>query len=138
MLRQLSNGIVQALSDILTHSFTVVATVALAPKLVQLPLQRFVVQDTSMQPVLRPGDRVLIARWLRARPGDVIVFRDPEAHARFMIKRVVSVGADGAVVVRGENPNVSRDSRHLGPVPRGLILGRAVYRYLPTERRGRL
>jgi len=33
---------------------------------------------------------------------------------------------------------VSRDSRHFGPVPRGLVVGRVVYRYLPGARRGRL
>ena len=104
----------------------------------QLPLQRFIVEDTSMQPALRPGDRLLVARWLGARPGDVIVFHDPEAHTRFMIKRVLSVRPDGWAIVGGDNPNVSRDSRHLGPVHPGLIVGRAVYRYLPAKRRGRL
>jgi nickel-type superoxide dismutase maturation protease len=104
----------------------------------QLPLWRVVVADTSMQPALRPGDRLLAFRWLRIRPGHVIVFRDPEARRSLVIKRVIDVHDDGSVDVRGDNPNVSRDSRHFGAVPRGLILGRAVYRYLPAERRGRL
>jgi type IV secretory pathway protease TraF len=51
---------------------------------------------------------------------------------------VVSLEANGDLVVRGDNPNVSRDSREFGPVPRRLVVGRVVYRYLPGERRGRV
>ena len=96
------------------------------------------VADTSMQPALRPGDRLLIVGWLPIRPTDVVVFRDPEAQSTLVAKRVTKVHPNGSVDVRGDNPNVSRDSRHFGVVPRRLILGRVVYRYLPAERRGRL
>jgi nickel-type superoxide dismutase maturation protease len=91
-----------------------------------------------MQPALRPGDRLLVGCWLPPRGGDVVVFRDPGAYSSFVVKRVEGLTDDGAVVVRGDNPNVSRDSRHFGAVPRALIVGRAIYRYLPGDRRGRL
>lgn len=91
-----------------------------------------------MQPTLRPGDRLLVGRWLRTRPGDIVVFRDPEWHTTFNVKRVASLALDGSAMVAGDNPNVSRDSRALGPVAPALIVGRAFYRYLPAERRGRL
>jgi nickel-type superoxide dismutase maturation protease len=103
-----------------------------------LPIVRFRVADTSMAPALRPGDRLVVVRWLTVRSGDVIVFRDPEARSTFLVKRVGEMKAGGDVLVRGDNPNVSRDSRHFGPVPRRLIIGRAIYRYLPRERRGLL
>jgi nickel-type superoxide dismutase maturation protease len=103
-----------------------------------LPLRRFVVRDTSMQPGLSPGDRVLVWQWAAPRSGDLVVFRDPERHLSFAVKRVVSLEANGDLVVRGDNPNVSRDSREFGPVPRRLVVGRVVYRYLPGERRGRV
>jgi nickel-type superoxide dismutase maturation protease len=103
-----------------------------------LPLRRFRVHDTSMQPALRPADRVLVACWSRVRVGDIVVLRDPEAPSTFLAKRVFAVCATGDVEVRGDNPNVSRDSRHFGAVRRGLIVGRVVYRYLPPSRRGRL
>src|SRR5262245_57339136 len=102
------------------------------------PLRRFRVQDTSMQPTLRPGDRLLVATWLAPRQGDLVVLRDPDARARYAIKRVEALTERGEVVVRGDNVNVSRDSRHFGPLPRDLIVGRAVYRYLPAPRRGSL
>jgi nickel-type superoxide dismutase maturation protease len=91
-----------------------------------------------MQPALRPGDRLLVCGWLRAKRGHVIVFRDPEALSTFVIKRIEDFTPDGQAVVRGDNPNVSRDSRQFGPVPRSLIVGRAFLRYLPAQRRGRL
>ena len=34
-----------------------------------LPLQRFIVQDTSMRPALQPSDRLLVGGWLRPRRG---------------------------------------------------------------------
>jgi nickel-type superoxide dismutase maturation protease len=92
-------------------------------------LRRFVVADTSMQPALRHGDRVLVATWLRPRVGDIVVLRDPEAHNTFLLKRVAQFTSDGRAVVRGDNAYVSRDSRHFGPVPKTLIVGRVVYRY---------
>jgi hypothetical protein len=40
--------------------------------------------------------------------------------------------------VLGENAGASTDSRAFGAVSRGALLGRAVYRYAPTARAGRL
>jgi nickel-type superoxide dismutase maturation protease len=102
-----------------------------------LPFRRFVVSDTSMQPALRPGDRILVWQWPgRLAPGDIVVFVEPDRPRTISVKRL-SRTSDG-YHVRGDNVNVSRDSRDYGAVPRELILGRAVYRYLPGTRRGRL
>jgi nickel-type superoxide dismutase maturation protease len=101
-----------------------------------LPVRTFVVADTSMQPALRPGDRLLVGRWGRPRPGDIVVLRDPNAKSQFLVKRVTRRTPHG-LEVRGDNPNVSRDSRDFGPVAASLIVGTVVYRYLPAERRGR-
>lgn len=90
-----------------------------------------------MQPALRPADRILVATWLAPRVGDIVVVRDPQWSLTYLVKRVVALSAHG-VEVRGDNPNASRDSRHFGTVPRALVRGRVVYRYLPAHRRGRL
>ena len=91
-----------------------------------------------MQPTLRPGDRLLVYRWSRPRPGDLVVLREPDARQTFAVKRVARLEPNGDVIVHADNPNVSRDSREFGPVPRRLIVGRVIFRYLPAERRGRL
>jgi nickel-type superoxide dismutase maturation protease len=102
-----------------------------------LPLRRFRVADTSMQPALQPGEHVLVATWLGPRVGDIVVLHDPEWSLTYTVKRVVGVTSNG-LDVRGDNVNVSRDSRHFGSVPRRLVIGRVVYRYLPAQSRGRL
>lgn len=88
-----------------------------------------------MLPTLAPGDRVLVCRWPRVRAGDVAVVRDPHRPVRLLVKRVESVGAAGVVVV-GDNPGASRDSRAFGPVPLDRVVGRAWYRYVPAASAG--
>jgi nickel-type superoxide dismutase maturation protease len=90
-----------------------------------------------MQPTVRPGDHVLVWRWIRPRRGDIIVLRDPEAPASLLLKRVDRGDAAGYTVL-GDSPNVSRDSREFGAVPASLVVGRVIYRYMPASRRGRL
>ena len=54
-----------------------------------------------------------------------------------MVKRVAAVDATGLTVL-GDNPAASTDSRTFGTVDPSLVLGRAIYRYWPEQRRGRL
>jgi len=102
-----------------------------------LPIANVVIVDTSMRPALEPGDKLLVNRWSRPKPGDIVVVRDPEFHATILIKRV-SRQAPGGFEVVGDNPNVSRDSRSFGPIDRQHVIGKVVWRYLPPERRGRV
>jgi nickel-type superoxide dismutase maturation protease len=94
-----------------------------------------------MAPTLQPGDRVLVFRGigpLRAtiRAGDLVVLADPRQPDRMVVKRVAGFAA-GGVVVHGDNPTASTDSRDFGPVDPAALLGRVVYRYHPEARRGR-
>jgi nickel-type superoxide dismutase maturation protease len=93
------------------------------------PFTWFVVADTSMQPALRPGDRIVVNRWLAARAGDIVVVRDPDNLKRMLVKRLAERNADGSLVILADNPNVSRDSRAFGPVPKSLLVGKVVWRY---------
>lgn len=102
---------------------------------VALVVRRVAVEGDSMRPTLVPGDRVLAVRGRRARPGALVVVRDPRSAARLLVKRVVEVGPRGHVLA-GDNRAASTDSRAFGPVP--SVWGRAVFRYFPAERAGRL
>lgn len=99
------------------------------------PLRRVEVTGDSMRPTLVPGDRLLAVRPARPRAGDLVVLRDPRRPDRLLAKRVVSTGPAG-VVVAGDNPSASTDSRAFGAVP--VVWGRVVYRYAPAPRAGRL
>ena len=103
------------------------------------PLRRVAVHGDSMRPALEPGDRLLVLRsprW-RPRPGDVVAVVDPRDRERVMVKRVAAVDETG-VTVLGDHTDASTDSRAFGAVDAELVLGRAIYRYWPEQRRGRL
>jgi mitochondrial inner membrane protease subunit 1 len=100
-------------------------------------VRRLEVVGHSMRPTLEEGDRLLVLRGRRARPGDLVVVPDPRARGRLVVKRVVAASG-GGLTVRGDNPAASTDSRALGPLGRDAVRGRAFYRYFPDSRRGLL
>ena len=63
-----------------------------------------------------------------ATDGDVVLARHPQEPGRRVIKRVIAVSAAG-VDLRGDNPDLSTDSRDYGLVALNLILGRVVSRF---------
>ncbi len=101
------------------------------------PVGRVAVTGGSMRPALEPGDRLLVVRRRRYRPGDVVALADPR-DGRLLVKRVASVTADGLLDVRGDDPGASTDSRTFGLVPPGRVRGLAVHRYAPPARAGRM
>ncbi|HET6317211.1 MAG TPA: S26 family signal peptidase [Chloroflexota bacterium] len=93
------------------------------------PFTHVRVAETSMQPTLQPGDRLIVLRWSRPRVGDLVVLRDPAFRSRLLVKRVAGRTADGSYIVQADNPNVGSDSRHLGPLAGDLLVGKVMWRY---------
>ncbi|BCJ67925.1 S26 family signal peptidase [Polymorphospora rubra] len=103
----------------------------------------------SMRPTLRPGDRVVARRTTLAgiRRGDVVVVRTPAGWSAtpprgLLVKRAVALPGDpvpsdvavqpagggrrvppGRLVLFGDNPPASRDSRHIGYFTATDLLG---------------
>ena len=94
------------------------------------------VRGRSMSPTLQPGDRLLVMR-IRPRAGAVAVAADPREPARELIKRVARIDGAGTHL-RGDNPGASTDARTFGSVPGESVRWRAVWRYWPIRRAGRI
>ncbi|WP_205826312.1 S26 family signal peptidase [Microbispora catharanthi] len=119
------------------------------------------VSGTSMRPSFRTGDRVLVRRVPShgVRVGEVVVIEAPRPRGhqpgperKWHIKRIAAVGGDpvparvadapalrgadrvpvGHLVVLGDDPRSSLDSRQRGFVPADRVLG-VVLRRLPPD-----
>jgi signal peptidase I len=103
------------------------------------------VDGVSMEPTLRPGDRVLVRRVRpnRLRRGQVVVFAHPGGDPPFLVKRAVALPGDpvpplptltgsrvpaGSLVVLGDNSGASFDSRQAGYFGADTLLGVVVRR----------
>jgi nickel-type superoxide dismutase maturation protease len=78
-----------------------------------------------MVPAFEAGDRLIVVPVAELAPGHVVAVRDPREPGRVLVKRVLAVTADH-LEVRGDDPAASTDSRHFGPVPKRLLVGRVV------------
>ncbi len=95
-----------------------------------------------MRPTLEPGDRLMVDigafRGRSPRAGEIVVVVDPDAPARWLVKRVRAVDPEtGSVDLRGDAADVARDSRRFGPVPTTALVGRVYRLYFPAARRRR-
>jgi signal peptidase I len=98
------------------------------------------VRGRSMHPTYRDGDLLLARRFSAFTRGSVVVLHDPAGTAKpLLVKRVAAVAGervpfparerdvpDGFVVVLGDNPDESRDSRAFGLVPARQVIATIV------------
>jgi nickel-type superoxide dismutase maturation protease len=103
----------------------------------QWPLMRIAVAERSMEPVLCPGDWLLVRRTRRVRPGQIVLARHPRRPAMLIVKRAAR-REPGGWWLESANPAAGAvDSARFGAVPDALIEGRVLLRYwpLPPARR---
>jgi len=103
---------------------------------------RVAVVGRSMAPTLLPGD------WLLADPeafrerlpgvGELVLVPDPREPRRLLVKRVVGVDQLGWLLVGGDDPAASTDSRAFGALDPAVVEGRPWFRYWPASRMGRV
>src|SRR5215472_9048715 len=99
------------------------------------PVWRANVVDHSMEPALRPGDRLLAWRGLcasrppRVRTGQLVIAGLPSDPGFLLVKRAARLLADGWWLASDNPDAVAVDSKSFGPVPPGLIYARVLLRY---------
>lgn len=90
-----------------------------------------------MEPLLGPGDLLLVAYARPVAAGQVVVARLADgtlAVKRAVERRATRNGAPGWWLL-SEDPDVGVDSRHRGPVPDADVLGIVVARLWPRPSR---
>jgi SOS-response transcriptional repressor LexA len=99
------------------------------------PLSRVAVVERSMEPVLLPGDWLLVWRGMRARrpprvrPGQLVIAEHPAEPGMLLVKRAARRVGDRWWLA-AENPAAgATDSSSFGPVPAGSIYARVLLRY---------
>lgn len=89
-----------------------------------------------MEPLLPHGSRVIASQDQGAplRVGDVVLARRPDRPEVEMVKRIAAFEG-GRLVLLGDNPAQSTDSRVFGPVDRTAVIAVIRWRYWPIPPR---
>jgi nickel-type superoxide dismutase maturation protease len=94
-----------------------------------------------MVPSLLPGDCLLADpaayRERLPRVGELVLVPDPREPERLLVKRAAGVDARGWLLISGDDPSASTDSRTFGAVDPATLEGRPWFRYWPLARVGR-
>ncbi len=88
----------------------------------------FLIEGESMWPTLNDGDVVLVKRTQSARQDDIVLANHPYRSSVKIVKRVAEILPDGALILRGDNPLESTDSRAFGSISKSDVIGRVVCR----------
>lgn len=129
-------GLARAAAALVLAGLAGLVVVALAPQAVGYSAH--VVTSGSMAPRVSPGDVVLTQPTTAAelRPGQVLLFDDPQRAGGLLLHRLVSFDAAGDLVTRGD-ANQSADSVHVAPsAVRGVARVRVPWVGLPALWRG--
>lgn len=85
-----------------------------------------------MLPTLSPGQGILSFNWAyvfsKPKIGDLVVVKHD---GKEIIKRMTKIPDRGKMIMlAGDNPKQSTDSRHFGPISMDWVVGKVVY---PTK-----
>jgi nickel-type superoxide dismutase maturation protease len=88
----------------------------------------FRVEGNSMMPTLNDGDVVLVRRTRRVKVGNVILAKHPYQQSVKVLKRISEINEQGRLVLTGDNPEESTDSRTFGSISSADVMGKVIGR----------
>ena len=88
----------------------------------------FLVDGDSMAPTVKNGAVVLIDPQSKIKIGDLVLANHPYKSSVSILKRVAEIEPDGCLILIGDNPAESTDSRTFGAVSIESIIGRVIGR----------
>ncbi len=95
--------------------------------------KRFRVTGKSMQPLLQPGEEILINphAYGQSPPqvDDLVVVIHPHKSNLEIVKRIVEIRESNTYFLQGDNLSHSTDSRNFGTVALNLIRGKVTSRF---------
>lgn len=91
-------------------------------------LSAFLVEGDSMVPLLKNGETVLISRKAPINAGDIALANHPYRSHLKLVKRIAAIESNGDLILLGDNPAESTDSRSFGAVSRDHLIGKVVCR----------
>ena len=95
--------------------------------------KRFRVTGISMQPLLQPGEEILLdpKAYEKKVPqiNDLVVAIHPEKPGLEIVKRVSHISKEGKVFLLGDNLAYSSDSRNFGLIPLQSIIGKVTSKF---------
>ena len=91
-------------------------------------LEAYRVEGDSMLPTLKDGDVIMISSKPAVVAGDIVLAKHPYKQSVKVVKRVDKIDENGRVLLIGDNPAESTDSRTFGTVSIEYIYGKAVCR----------
>lgn len=92
----------KALGTLAVGAATAVAAWALLPPPLGLGIRPIVVQGSSMAPTVGPGDLAVVLPQRAYRPGEIVAYRSRDLGGRLVLHRVIAVGDDGRLTLRGD------------------------------------
>ena len=81
-----------------------------------------------MMPTLTDGDVVLVRRTRRVKVGNVILAKHPYQQSVKVLKRISEINEQGRLVLTGDNPEESTDSRTFGSISSADVMGKVIGR----------
>lgn len=88
----------------------------------------FLVEGNSMLPTLKNGDAVLINPQAKPEIGDIVLACHPFKKSVKILKRVNDFAENGDLILTGDNPDESSDSRAFGAVSVKYLIGKVTCR----------